>query len=122
MTTSPTYQPGQGNYVLWMYLNGQHYTDTTFNTATMMDTSSLACVQAAKARLVSLPNSICGVGDHVYKDGWGNAMRFQVSGGRPVLISAGADSMFTINPNKTGTAFGTVYADATADNLRSDQR
>ncbi len=49
-------------------------------------------------------------------------MRYHLENGKPVLTSAGADSMFTFNPDKSGNYKGTPYADASADNIRSDQR
>ncbi len=41
-----TYQPGDGIYVLWMYLTGQHYADSTFNVATMRDLSADPAVRS----------------------------------------------------------------------------
>lgn len=93
-TTNATLLPGDGIGVLWMYLTGRHYAGNTC-TGAVTDLSAQACVQAAKPKLDKLPpGAAMSPPAPGFKDAFGAMMRYQLVGGKPLLLSAGPDSTF----------------------------
>ncbi len=108
--TNGAYHSGDGIGVLYMYLIGKHFQNNTYaaldtNGAHGGDLSTLPCVQADLPYLNKLPSSVFNATTHGFMDGFGSLMRYQLLGGKPLLISAGPDGTF-----------------GTTDDIRSDGR
>jgi hypothetical protein len=88
-----------------MYLSGKHYANNSC-TGAVTDLSAQTCVQAARPKLDKLPTgAVTPPPAPTFVDGFGTPMRYQLLGGKPVLLSAGPDATF-----------------GTTDDIRSDGR
>jgi len=100
------YHAGDGIGVLWMYLTGKHYSADTSTSTVNCDLSAQSCVQAVKTKLDKLPaGATVLLPTPAFSDGYGTPMRYQLLGGKPLLLSAGPDATF-----------------GTGDDIRSDNR
>ena len=102
------FHSGDNIGVLWMYLTGKHYSADTGTFGSMTDLSAQPCVQAARPKLDKLPaGAAMGPPNFppTFRDGYGTAMRYQLLGGKALLLSAGPDATF-----------------GTGDDIRSDGR
>jgi prepilin-type N-terminal cleavage/methylation domain-containing protein len=108
------YSDDAGIHLLYMYLTGQHYDDSTYTvTSTFKDLSNDGAVKVAMDKISKLPTDTMSPTDHSFRDGFGRPMRYRISGGiggKPLLTSAGADGIFNCTANPS------------TDDIRSDGR
>jgi type II secretory pathway pseudopilin PulG len=113
------YVAEQSGRALVNFLTGR--VDEDNNGTLEQDLSQTAPVKAAVELLLKLPEEAWkGGSNEPIKDGWGRNMRYDAAGGlggRPVVISAGADGRF----GEADPGFPTDDDTKAEDNVRSDE-